>query len=33
MSAAIAASWRSGVSKELERQFSAYTPENMAKAG
>jgi NAD(P)-dependent dehydrogenase (short-subunit alcohol dehydrogenase family) len=33
MSATIAASWRSGVSKMLERQFSAYTPESMAKAG
>jgi len=33
MSAAIAASWRSGVTKVLERQFSAYTPDNMAKAG
>jgi NAD(P)-dependent dehydrogenase (short-subunit alcohol dehydrogenase family) len=32
MSAGIAASWRNGVSKVLERQFSAYTPENMAKA-
>jgi NAD(P)-dependent dehydrogenase (short-subunit alcohol dehydrogenase family) len=31
MSGNIAASWRSGVSKVLERQFSAYTPENMAK--
>jgi NAD(P)-dependent dehydrogenase (short-subunit alcohol dehydrogenase family) len=31
MSGGIAASWRSGVSKVLERQFSAYTPENMAK--
>jgi NAD(P)-dependent dehydrogenase (short-subunit alcohol dehydrogenase family) len=31
MSGSIAASWRSGVSKVLERQFSAYTPEKMAK--
>ena len=31
MSRGIAANWGSGVSKVLERQFSAYTPENMAK--
>jgi NAD(P)-dependent dehydrogenase (short-subunit alcohol dehydrogenase family) len=31
MSGNIAAAWRDGVSKALERQFSAYTPENMAK--
>jgi short-subunit dehydrogenase len=31
MSGGLAASWRSGVSKVLERQFSAYAPENMAK--
>lgn len=31
MSGGIAAGWRSGVSKVLERQFSAYTPENMVK--
>jgi hypothetical protein len=31
MSGGIAASWRSGVSKMLERQFSADTPDNMAK--
>jgi NAD(P)-dependent dehydrogenase (short-subunit alcohol dehydrogenase family) len=30
-SGGIAASWRSGVSKVLERQFSAYTPEKMVK--
>ena len=31
MSAGIADSWRSGVTKALERQFAAYTPENVAK--
>jgi NAD(P)-dependent dehydrogenase (short-subunit alcohol dehydrogenase family) len=31
MSGNIADGWRSGVVKALERQFSAYTPENMAK--
>jgi NAD(P)-dependent dehydrogenase (short-subunit alcohol dehydrogenase family) len=31
MSVGIADSWRSSASKVLERQFSAYTPENMAK--
>ena len=31
MSGGIAATWHSGVSKVLERQFSAYTPENMAR--
>ena len=31
MSAGIAAGWRSSVSKMLERQFSDYAPENMAK--
>jgi NAD(P)-dependent dehydrogenase (short-subunit alcohol dehydrogenase family) len=31
MSASIADSWRSGVAKALERQFAAFTPENMTK--
>jgi hypothetical protein len=31
MSGSIADSWRSGVAKTLERQFSAYTPEKMTK--
>lgn len=31
MSATIADSWRSGVSKALERQFAAYTPESITK--
>lgn len=31
MSADIADSWRSGVAKALERQFAAFTPENVAK--
>lgn len=31
MSSGIAESWRSGTTKALERQFAAYTPENMAK--
>jgi len=31
MSGNIADSWRSGVAKTLERQFSAYTPESVAK--
>jgi NAD(P)-dependent dehydrogenase (short-subunit alcohol dehydrogenase family) len=32
MSESIADAWRSGVSKGLERQFSAYTPEAMSKS-
>jgi len=31
MSGSIADSWRSGVTKALERQFAAYTPESVAK--
>jgi len=32
MSGNIADGWRSGVTKALERQFAAYTPENVAKS-
>jgi NAD(P)-dependent dehydrogenase (short-subunit alcohol dehydrogenase family) len=32
MSESIADGWRSGVAKSLERQFAAFTPENVAKA-
>jgi NAD(P)-dependent dehydrogenase (short-subunit alcohol dehydrogenase family) len=32
MSASIADGWRNGVAKGLERQFAAFTPENMTKA-
>jgi hypothetical protein len=31
MSESIAEGWRKGATKALERQFSAYTPEKMAK--
>jgi short-subunit dehydrogenase len=31
MSESIADGWRNGVAKNLERQFAAFTPENMAK--
>jgi NAD(P)-dependent dehydrogenase (short-subunit alcohol dehydrogenase family) len=31
MSASIADRWRSGVAKELERRFAAFTPENVTK--
>jgi NAD(P)-dependent dehydrogenase (short-subunit alcohol dehydrogenase family) len=31
MSAGVANGWHNGVGKTLERQFAAYTPENMAK--
>jgi NAD(P)-dependent dehydrogenase (short-subunit alcohol dehydrogenase family) len=31
MSGSIADSWRSGVGKALERQFAAFTPENVTK--
>jgi hypothetical protein len=32
MSESVAEGWRAGVAKALERQFAAYTPENVAKA-
>lgn len=33
MSGGIAGSWRSGVTKALERQFAAYTPKSVAEVG
>jgi hypothetical protein len=32
MSGNIADGWRSGVTKALERQFAAYTPESLARS-
>jgi hypothetical protein len=32
MSAGIAEAWRTGAVKAMQRQFAAYTPENVAKA-